>query len=1126
MTGDDRTIIRQSGLFDRDWYLEANPDVSDGGMDPLTHYLRYGEAEGRRPNPFFDPDYYKRAFRWRKPKGALLAHYTRKGWRKGIDPSREFSLRHYMKAYPDVADAGVEPLAHFLAHGMAEGRQRFDAKSGLARAAGASPVDERSLSEDQRQRYDAIRESGLFDDGFYLSHHQDLRGKSLDALAHYVMTGSGEGRWPNPYFDPAWYRRTHMRTDSTLEPLLHYARFGTDPDLMPSLRFDSRAYVTDHPKAADSGMTPLGFHLNRGRKLGYKVKSLVDSKGLTARQRETYNAIKATGLFDEAWYRRAHPDLKDSKLDLLAHYVVAGTDEGRRPNAYFDTGWYATRFLPAASGEADDSDETGDATPHPLVHYAETGWRYGFPPSPEFSGAAYLRENPDVAEAGMNPLKHFLKFGEKEGRRCPTGDGEGTLVPASPDSRLPMEANLRGMVDQPRNALAPRSDSFDSRALHLHWVMPDFARGGGGHMTIFRTLHRLELKGHRITVWINNPNLHESENSAYDDVVKHFRHLKGDVRFIEGDLSHIAGDAVVATDCWSVWPALSATNVHRRFYFVQDFEPYFHPMGTHYLAAEATYRQDLDCLCASPWLADMVREKYGRWATHFWLAADPDIYYPPEEPRRNDVPRIAVYARHFTPRRVVEMAMLALETLARRGVAFEVDFFGAPLDFTVAPFPFRDHGVADAEALADLFRTADVGMVFSATNYSLVPQEMMACGLPLLELDGANTRAIFPDNAVTLAAPDPLAITDALAALLADPDRRAAQAQAALDWVRQFSWDQAADIVEDAIIQRIGENATDRAAAPGAPALIGEKPHASVVIPTLNAGPVLDSVLDAVQAQEAPFAHDVLVIDSGSTDGTLDKVKSRGIRLHQIHKADFNHGDTRNLGVELTDGDFVAFLTHDALPKGRDWLFNIVTALEHFGEQAGGAFGKHLAWWDADPFTRRDMTRHFRGFDQHPVFLTRDSDPERYALDESWRQLLHFYSDNNSCLRRSVWEKVPMRRTKFGEDQLFAHDLIEAGYGRVYAPQAVVWHSHDYGPEETFERTRTESAFFRHFFGYRLMKNAETLEKTLTALNAEDRDYAARHGLSDDVLERRLTNNEARLKGLLAGAEADTTDMF
>src|SRR6185295_297382 len=103
----------------------------------------------------------------------------------------------------------------------------------------------------------------------------------------------------------------------------------------------------------------------------------------------------------------------------------------------------------------------------------------------------------------------------------------------------------------------------------------------------------------------------------------------------------------------------------------------------------------------------------------------------------------------------------------------------------------------------------------------------------------------------------------------------------------------------------------------------------SVVIPAKNGRPTIGPCLDAVLAQEYAGRVDVLVIDSGSTDGTLDDVCARpSVALRRIHPLAFDHGDTRNLGAGLTTGEAIVFLVQDAEPVGRRWLANLVRNLD------------------------------------------------------------------------------------------------------------------------------------------------------------------------------------------------------
>lgn len=246
-----------------------------------------------------------------------------------------------------------------------------------------------------------------------------------------------------------------------------------------------------------------------------------------------------------------------------------------------------------------------------------------------------------------------------------------------------------------------------------------------------------------------------------------------------------------------------------------------------------------------------------------------------------------------------------------------------------------------------------------------------------------------------------------------------------------------------------------------------EMPKASIVIPVKNGGAVFKRVLNAVLNQQTPWPFDVLIIDSGSSDGSVEYARSRGVRVEEIEPASFRHGRTRNLGASLTHGEFIVFLTHDATPADSSWLSHLVAACE-LAPDVAGAFGRHLAYPDASPTTRRELAAHFAGFGQE-ANIFRMEDPARYAREEGYRQFLHFFSNNNACLRRSVWERYPFPDVDFAEDQAWAKQIIEAGYAKAYTPDGCVYHSHDFGVLETARRAFDESRALHRIFGYRLV---------------------------------------------------------
>ena len=269
--------------------------------------------------------------------------------------------------------------------------------------------------------------------------------------------------------------------------------------------------------------------------------------------------------------------------------------------------------------------------------------------------------------------------------------------------------------------------------------------------------------------------------------------------------------------------------------------------------------------------------------------------------------------------------------------------------------------------------------------------------------------------------------------------------------------------------------------------------HASVLIPVKNGGHLLGEVLDAVLAQQTPWPFEVIVMDSGSSDGSVALARARGVRVEAIPAAEFGHGRTRNLLASMSTGQFLVFLTQDAKPASPHWLKNIVQGCDSEPSVAG-AFGPHIAHPQARHVTHCELRQHFAGFGDR-ISVVRMDDPVRFAADPGYRQWLHFFSDNNSCIRRSVWEKLPLPDVAFAEDQTWALRAIEAGYAKAFVPDAVVYHSHDFGIWETLQRNFDEARSFNRYFGYRIQDSLPQALKSAVHLALRDRSWLQSGGL-------------------------------
>lgn len=767
--------------------------------------------------------------------------------------------------------------------------------------------------------------------------------------------------------------------------------------------------------------------------------------------------------------------------------------------------------------------------------------------SGSFDEEWYVEQYPDVKILGMDPAEHYIWIGAKLGRRA-TKEGDHYNVPhpelgggISPnggnDYKKEMGSrwigNTAAIAKNPVVPSAALYKTFNPKSLNIHWVVQDFSIGSGGHMSIFRMVHWLEQFGHKQTLWLQNASRHESEEAALKQIRRHFQPLnKVVLRFLDNDVEGISGDVIIATDMWTPFPVVNMPLFKERFYFVQDYEACFHSIGTYSHLADYTYQFGLKVVCAGKWLRRLMTDKFNLWARDWELAYDSNNYYKPTiKPIAsflNGKPRIAFYARQATSRRMVEFGKVAFDILYERGIDFHVEFFGQDDIDIKAQYSYKNHGVMSPSQLGHLYRNCDIGVVFSATNYSLIPMEMMACGLPVVELDTESTREVFPLDAVQFAEPSPVAIADAIELLLTNPERRKVVRQGGQKFISTLSWEKSARALESALLEGLSETCS-----PVIPSEVVENYReypfkASIIIPTWNAGDHFRQVLQAVLDQKVDWPFEVLVLDSGSTDGTIDFVKSKagdGVRLHEIPNDQFQHGRTRNLAASLTSGEFIAVLTQDALPADERWLRNLIKAFDA-SPLIAGVFGGHRAYPDASPYLTKDIHDHFEWHNAMPNVMDWYSDPvERPFGRLQWAQWLHFFSDNNAAIRRSVWESIPYPEINWGEDQVWAWEIIKQGYKKAYAHDSVVIHSHNYNYDEKFKINKVEARFFLKYFSYSYERTSKEVCDCIRGINARDYRLGRVNVWSEQEIYARMIDNEASVRGHFAGRIAHLEEL-
>ncbi len=224
----------------------------------------------------------------------------------------------------------------------------------------------------------------------------------------------------------------------------------------------------------------------------------------------------------------------------------------------------------------------------------------------------------------------------------------------------------------------------------------------------------------------------------------------------------------------------------------------------------------------------------------------------------------------------------------------------------------------------------------------------------------------------------------------------------------------------------------------------------SVIIPTLNAGRYLPNLLERLSSQTVSD-KEIIVIDSASDDETVEVARSFGATVKPIVRREFNHGRTRNVAADDASGEYLVFLTQDALPVDGRLLENLIAPLENDGRIAA-SYGRQIAYEHAYP-----IERFIRGFNYPEESRTKEK------CDIPVLGVKTFFCSNAcAAYRNDAFRTLGGFRgdTIMNEDMEYFYRAVMAGYKVHYAADARVWHSHNYTFFEQFRRYVDIGVFF------------------------------------------------------------------
>lgn len=828
-----KRAILASQLFSPEWYLESYPDVVAANVDPYAHYMEFGWREGRDPGPNFGTEAYLSANPDVRSAGVNpLAHYILCGKAEGRVTRGDFSRRRpYRK----------------LASGVSQDRCVAFERSSLSAPPENRLLDNYTVAfligclEGESKRYRVFNViEALKSMGIDAAHFRDIDIPEQlgDILSHDIIV----------LFRYPW--------SANVDRLIEEARAKSIPlvydvddyifDPAIASRVDGVRMLSEEGKIAyvagalryrqtlescDYATAPTEFLANM--QSFFVNKAYVIANTMNSEQLRIYRSIASDGsqapadkvtlgyfsgtLTHQKDFEQAYPalarllqDLPNVSLMIKGEFRLEEFPDlkkfGRRVTLAPFSDW---RELPQSISQI-------DINLIPLEHnslFCESKSEL------KYFETAILGIPSVVSEVG--PYKYVIKHGHNGLLARTPEDWYVSLKSLSEDKSLRKRIG-QAAKDHVAKTYVPETLALNADTVYrdilsdhrrrrrrasrksvtsISFVAPCPKPGSGGHKDIFLLGNVLSDLGYEVNIYFIPDGVFHSTAHLEEAIFDHF---------VEPKFNSILGVDVTSCDALFATHYSTADYVKenlakakRGFYFVQDYEPYFHPVNEDYIRAARTYSMGFHCITLGPWLREMLRQKHGCEAEviPFWI--ERDIYYPRTSPNGGR-PKLVFLSRPEMPRRCFYLGVEALNIFHKLNPEVEILLFGsAETKNHKLPFKHTDLGVVHKSNLGALYAEAQVGLVFSPTNPSFVPYEMMASGCPVVDIsmdkEFDHLKYGSAGNAV-LTPPDPHNIASALQEVITNKAKRKALVSNALEFVNELpSVEQSGEAMESII---------------------------------------------------------------------------------------------------------------------------------------------------------------------------------------------------------------------------------------------------------------------------------------------------------------------------------------
>lgn len=335
----------------------------------------------------------------------------------------------------------------------------------------------------------------------------------------------------------------------------------------------------------------------------------------------------------------------------------------------------------------------------------------------------------------------------------------------------------------------------------IAWLVPFPIEGSGGISNIFYNMNYLSSKGFDCHAYVENPNGLKTDKEIKNLVENYFGAVNGEIH--AGFVVNEQFDLIFATAWYTAKIVRDINQNCKKAYFVQDFEPYFNPMGEGFLLAENSYMYGLKPITIGKWLTHKLNTEYNNQANFFEFCADTNVYYP--KPSIEKERAVCFVYQPDKPRRSSAMGIEALGIVKHHLPDVKIYLFGSDIKHHVW-FPHEVLPLLSYNELSDLYNKCQVGFCISSSNPSRIPFEMMATGLPVVDIYRENNLYDLPSEGVSLAHQTPESLAEAIIDLLTNEEKRGEMADFGVKYMRDKSLEVGYEQMYENVLKILNDN--------------------------------------------------------------------------------------------------------------------------------------------------------------------------------------------------------------------------------------------------------------------------------------------------------------------------------